>query len=86
MSTAELVLPSGRFATIRHATVIDLIAAWDENPVAMQTKLAASLTLIDGEKLSAHQWATMDLDEFMPVLLYVGEHLREILQHTKGIA
>ena len=86
MSAVELVLPSGRFATIRHATVVDLIAAWDDNPVAMQAKLAAQLTTIDGEKLTASQWLTMDLDEFMPVLVYVGEHLKAVLQHTKGVA
>ena len=86
MSATEMVLPSGRFATIRDITVLDLIVAWDENPVAMQAKLAASITTIDGEKLTDHQWLLMDLDEFMPILVYVGEQLKEIITHGRGIA
>lgn len=82
----ELVLPSGRFARVRPITVRDLIVAFDDNSLAMQAKLVALTTTIDGQPLHLEQWVEMELDEFYPIMTHIGDVLRQTLKHTKGIA
>jgi hypothetical protein len=84
--TIELVLPSGRFARIRKITLADMMISHSDNSMASMVGLATLTTTVDGEWLTAEQWADMEIDEAMPILRHIASSLKEALLHTKGIA
>lgn len=83
---AEMVLPSGRFATIRTPTVGDLVNAYQPNSLLMMVILAHRTVKIDDKQLSLEDWLNMEAEEFFPVSKVMGEMLTKVLGNMKGIA
>lgn len=66
----ELVLPSGRFASIRPITWMDRAQSFDPGePIDFWLmRLATRCVLIDGEALKMEEFARMELTEANPII------------------
>jgi len=71
----ELVLPSGRFATIRPITWIDRVVTRDDNPEAWIFRLALRIVLIDGAELTVDQASEMVIEEAQPIINVIAQQL-----------
>lgn len=80
----EIVLPSGRFATIRPPNVGDLSADYSVNPIQFVSNLAVRIVKIDGKPITAEEVAQMDMDEFTPLMNHISDFLLAVSQ--RGIA
>ena len=76
MTTAEIVLPSGRFARFRPVLAIDILLAFKTQfPEAV---LISRVVTFDSESLDYEQVLSMEADEFMPVMVKIDEILSKI--------
>lgn len=87
MIKREVVLPSGRFASMRTMTWGDLVACYDTVNVArMSAKLAACLVSIDGQPLTIDQIMQMEAAEFFPINEIICKEITAALKYKNGIA
>ena len=75
MSTREVVLPSGRFATIRPITWLDRAVSRDENPEFWIFRLALRVVEIDGAPLEFAEAAGMLIAEAQPIINVIAAEL-----------
>ena len=71
----EVVLPSGRFATIRPITWFDRAVSRDDNPEFWIFRLALRVVQIDGNPLEFHQAAEMLIEEAQPIINVIANQL-----------
>ena len=67
----ELVLPSGRFASIRPITWWDKVLCHCDSTELMLILLACRVVTIDGEALTLGQAQEMELAEAMPLITVI---------------
>lgn len=81
----ELVLPSGRFASMRPLMWVDRVLCWDENPESRVLRMACRVVRIDGCELTLHEAMQMTLMEANPLIEMVL-HAWIDSQKSKGVA
>ena len=73
----EIVLPSGKFASMRPVLALDILLSFTKD--FPNVGLMERTVTIDGERLTYEQYLAMDAVEFMPILGMVAEA-------TKGLS
>ena len=73
----EVVLPSGKFASMRPVLALDILLSLTKD--FPNVGLMERTVTIDGERLTYEQYLAMDAVEFMPILGMVAEA-------TKGLS
>ena len=76
MTTAEIVLPSGRFARFRPVLAVDILLAFKAQ--FPEAALISRVVTFDSESLGYGQVLCMEADEFMPVMVKINEILSKI--------
>ena len=76
MTTAEIVLPSGRFARFRPVLAIDILLAFKAQ--FLEAAVISRVVTFDGESLSYEQVLNMEAEEFMPVMVKIIEILGKV--------
>lgn len=84
---AEIVLPSGRFASIRKITTGDIASAFQSNTglYAMSVLMQLTATL-DGVPLTLQQVLTMEYEETLPVFRNLTKQIERATKTMEGIA
>jgi hypothetical protein len=86
VNVKEVVLPSGRFASVRPITLGDVTAAHAENPYLMLARLAPLTTKIDGSPLTPEMFLEMEMDDFFPIQELLTADIARGLSTKGGIA
>lgn len=86
MSDKEIVLTSGKFASIREPIMLDIMMTYHENPMVMMSFLVTRLAKLDGEPITALQFSSMSVQEAAPIMNVIGEYLKVLPGKEKGIA
>ena len=76
MTTAEIVLPSGRFARFRPVLAIDMLLAFKAQ--FPEAAVISRVVTFDGESLSYEQVLSIEAEEFMPVMVKISEILSKV--------
>lgn len=86
MNKREVVLPSGRFASIKAMTWGDVVVCYDQNAMAMSAKLASRMVSIDGQPVTLDQVMEMEACEYFPINEIICKEIVEAMKFKDGIA
>jgi len=82
----EIVLPSGRFATLRPITWRDRVITYSNTDLEARIMALACLVVkIDGEQLTKDQAGDMELSEAQPIIEVICQEMVAGFQ-SKGVA
>lgn len=84
--TAEVVLPSGVFATVREITVRDSGLYHYAHPTVALAVLASLVTTFDGEKKTIEEVLAMGYAETAPVFQQIVQQLARATKTAGGVA
>ncbi len=80
----EIVLPSGRFASMSPILVIDVVLSKDPDDLVHMVKLASCCVAIDGVPLSLTDAFHMEGSEFIPVITMLQAESQSMNSIAKG--
>lgn len=83
---AEIVLPSGKFATMRVMTMGDIACAFDTNPYVFFIHLLSHIARVEDHDVSIDDIAAMDATDVQPMIAYVAKKLEQLRNITGGVA
>jgi uncharacterized Zn-binding protein involved in type VI secretion len=69
----EIVLPSGRFASMSKVRAGDVLFAQDMNGLAYMIKLTSKVVAIDGVPITLDHALAMEMDDFGPIMNMLGQ-------------
>lgn len=82
----EVVLPSGRFASMATITWADLVVTHNQNAMLFVSALATRCVAIDGVPMTEADVMVMPASEFFPIAMMLGDETKGLNTLARGIA